>query len=267
MDEKQMSIIEARNMCNYNVAKANEFIWNSMYCLNLTEQRLLACAISMVDSRPSDLRGDNEVSMVCEFGIDTFCRICNMNRRASITYIKDTLIKLASLTFGMEREDGGWETFSFVDKASISPDKKTITIKLHDDMKPYLLNLDSHFTSYKLPMILNFKSKHSNNIFDLIYSKYCEKNYPSRAGSFQMSIDDLKSRVAIKINQKNKMIKQDITFKDFRINMLEPAIADINEFTDIIVSVDYIKRGKKVEMVEFHYKPRNLTFCLDCDKE
>ena len=51
-------------------------------------------------------------------------------------------------------------------------------------------------------------------------------------------------------------IDKNLSFKDFRVNMLEPAILDINKYTDILVDVEYLKRGRKIEIVCFKYKPK-----------
>lgn len=264
MKGTQLSVIEAKRMQNYSVSKANQFIWNSMYCLTITEQRILACAISLLDSRPIDETKIGETaSMECEFRIDTFCKLCNIDKKASLTYIKTLLGGLRNKSFWIENDDGAFETFSWVEKAKFDPKSQLITVELSKDMKPYLLNLDKNFTTYKLPIILRFQSKHSTAIFDLIYSKYCENSYvydgfrKYSRGEFQMPLEELKDRVAMKWdNKKNVLVKQNLSFKDFRVNMLEPAILDINKYTDILVDVEYLKRGRKIEIVCFKYKPK-----------
>ena len=121
---------------------------------------------------------------------------------------------------------------------------------------------------------MRFQSKHTNAIFDLVYSKYCENSYvydgrrKYSSGEFQMSIEDLKDRVAIKWDKdKDTLVKQNIAFKDFKIHMLEPAISDINKFTDILVEVEYLKRGLKVEAVCFKYKPKTKEELVKIDND
>ena len=40
-------------------------------------------------------------------------------------------------------------------------------------------------------------------------------------------------------------------FKDFRVNVLEPAMEDINTYTDIKVKYEAIKTGRKITDIEF----------------
>lgn len=271
MSEDIFAIAEAKRMQHFSINKANQFIRNSMNCLNVTQQRILGCAISMLDSRPEtdivESCGENSKKSIdeqlsCEFSVDAFCKLCGIERRASITYLAKMLKDLRDTSFWMKSDSGELETFAFVDKAKINPNTGKIEIILHKDMKPYLLGLERDFTSYKLPLILHFQSKHSYTVFDLVYSKYGENSFwydnqrKHHSGSFQMQIDDLKSKVAVKLGKNGKIIVGDISFKDFRINMLEPAIADINKYTDIFVDVEYIKKGRKVELVQFNYRPK-----------
>ena len=271
MSEDVFAIAEAKKMQHFSINKANQFIRNSMNCLNVTQQRILGCAISMLDSRPeadivkydgADNKKSIDEQLSCEFSVDAFCKLCGIERRASITYLAKMLKDLRDTSFWIKADNGELETFAFVDKAKINPNTGKIEIILHKDMKPYLLGLERDFTSYKLPLILHFQSKHSYTVFDLVYSKYGENSFwydnqrKHHSGSFQMQIDDLKSKVAVKLGKNGKIIAGDISFKDFRINMLEPAIADINKYTDICVDVEYIKKGRKVELVQFNYRPK-----------
>ena len=55
-------------------------------------------------------------------------------------------------------------------------------------------------------------------------------------------IEDLKIRLD-SINYNN--------LKDFKARVISPALKDINTFSDINASVDYIKRGNKVTHIRF----------------
>ena len=237
---------EAEDMQRYIVAKSNQFILHSRYDLSLMEQRILACMISMIDSRGDEL-------MDCELDIDTFCTLCKIEKRGSAKYLKEVTKKLRDQSFWMETEDGVFETFSWVEKITINEKKGKITLRFSNDMKPFLINLQSDFTSYKLPMVLRFSSRYTNIIFDLIYSKlgYTLK----KSGSLDISIDEMKSRVQIKKRkQSDQSVNQNISFKDLRVRILEPTIKEINEFTDIMVDVEYVKKGRKVEIIRFSFR-------------
>lgn len=259
MNNSTMTIIEADNMQDYIVAKDNQFIKKSLYDLSLMEQRILACAISTLDSR-QELR-ENEMP-VCQMRLSSFCELCDIERRGAVKYLKGVLKKLRDTSYWIQKNDGSFTLFSWVAKAEIIDKKDNIIVWLSLDLKPYLLNLNSDFTEYKLPMILRFTNKYSNMIFDLIYAEYrktsyiygSERRYSS--GTLVMSVEDMKLRVRVKKGEDGKLIHNNIKFVDLRIHMLEPAIEDINKFTDIMVDIEYIMNGRKTETILFHYRPK-----------
>ena len=239
---------DAEDMQRFIVAKSNQFILHSRYDLSLMEQRILACMISMIDSRGDEL-------MDCELDIDTFCTLCEIEKRGSSKYLKEVTKGLRDQSFWMETEEGVFETFSWVEKISINEKKGKITLRFSNDMKPFLLNLQSDFTSYKLPMVLRFSSRYTNIVFDLIYSKY---GYLSkRSGSLEISVEEMKSRIQIKKGASGQIVNQNISFKDLRVRILEPTVKEINSYTDIMVSVDYIKKGRKVETIKFTFRRKS----------
>ena len=71
-----------------------------------------------------------------------------------------------------------------------------------------------------------------------------------------MSVEDMKLRVRVKKGEDGKLVHNNIKFVDLRIHMIEPAIEDINKFTDIMVDVEYLMRGRKTEDILFHYRPK-----------
>ena len=240
--------VEPTEMQRFIVAKSNQFILHSRYDLSLMEQRILACMISMVDSRGSDLQD-------CELDIDTFCTLCKIEKRGSARYLKEVTKGLRDQSFWMETEEGVYETFSWVEKISINEKKGKITIRFSNDMKPFLLNLQSDFTSYKLPMVLRFSSRYTNIVFDLIYSKFGQNG--RKSGSLEILVDEMKERVQIKKDKRtNRVVNQNISFKDLRVRILEPTLEEINKFTDIMVDAEYIKNGRKTELIRFNFRKK-----------
>lgn len=248
MSVSLLPAVEAEEMQRYIVSKSNQFILHSRYDLSLMEQRILACMISMVNSIGSELQD-------CELDIDTFCTLCKIEKRGSSSYLKEVTKGLRDQSFWMETEDG-YETFSWVEKISINEKKGKIILRFSNDMKPYLLDLQSDFTSYKLPMVLRFSSRYTNIIFDLIYSKYGQIG--RKSGTLEITVDEMKSRVQIKKDKKtNKVVNSNISFKDLRVRILEPAMREINTFTDIMIDVDYIKKGRKMEIIRFNFRKKS----------
>lgn len=252
MDATNITAIETDKMQNYLVVKDNQLIKRSFYEYNVMEQRLIACAISTLDpTQEIDVNDDKLVR--CEFDLDVFCELCGVERRSVISHLMKCLNGLKAKGGWCKNPDGSIELLSWVSDAKIYPKKNKIVIWLTLSVKPYLLNLEADFTEYKLPMVLRFKSKYSNMIFDLIYSEYRKNRTTS--GILEMLVDDMRTRLRTK-NNGSSAVHKEMTFKDIRVYVLEPVIKDINEFTDIMVEVDYLRKGRKVETIVFKYRPK-----------
>lgn len=254
-----ISTVEAKKMEDYSVAKSNEFINHTKYDLSVMEQRFLACMISMLDSRPRDVRENCDDILSGELSIDTFCELCHIEKRGSIKYIKEVLTTLGQRVFWIEAEEGKLKMWRWIDTAEIIPKSGLLRFTFSSCLKPYLLNLEKNFTSYKLPMVLRFSSRYSNIIYDLIQVKYGQSF--RCAGALNISVDELKKKVQVehfdKKTKQTKIVNQNISFKDLRTKILEPSVEDINKYTDICVELDYIKNGRKIETVCFGFRRKS----------
>lgn len=248
--------VEAKKMEDYSVAKSNEFINRTKYDLTVMEQRVLACMISMLDSRPKDIRESSEDILSGELSIDTFCELCQIEKRGSIKYLKEVLITLRKRAFWFENEDGEYEMLGWLDTAKIVPKTGILRFTFSSCLKPYLLNLEKNFTSYKLPMVMRFSSRYANIIYDLIKAKHGQ-SYTAHS-SLNIAVEEMKKKVQVEHFDKKrnitKIVNQNISFKDLRSKILEPAVDDINKYTDIIVELQYIKKGRKIDTICFVFR-------------
>lgn len=248
--------VEAKKMEDYSVAKSNEFINRSKYDLSVMEQRFLACMISMLDSRTKELREKCDDILSGELSIDTFCELCHIEKRGSIKYIKEVLTTLGQRVFWIESEEGKLTMWRWIDTVDIIPKSGLLRFTFSSCLKPYLLNLEKNFTSYKLPMVMRFSSRYANIIYDLIKAKLGQ-SYGFRS-SLEISVEEMKKKVQVehwdKKRKTTKIVNQNINFKDLRSKILEPAVEDINKCTDVVVELQYVKKGRKIDTICFLFR-------------
>lgn len=235
----------------FSVAKSNELIYRSLYDLSLMEQRILLCMISTIDSRPVELRENVDERLVYEFDVDTFCNLFNIKKRGSLQLIAAAAKGLRDHSFWRENANGKLETIAWADKAFVDKEKGVITLIFSDDVKPYLLNLSANFTHYELYRVLRFKSKHTLIIYDLIKAA-CGINH-NLPGTYKVTVDELQKRVGVKRDKNGNAVYQYTDFYNLKARIIEPTIAEINKFTDLAVTVEYIKKGRSVTTILFKY--------------
>lgn len=88
-----------------------------------------------------------------------------------------------------------------------------------------------------LNVLKTLESKYSIALYELAWD-YIGVEIP------QMTIDEFKQLMGARNKYKNS--------KDVRINIIEPAISEINKKTDLIIEYKFIKQGKKVVGIKFH---------------
>src|SRR5699024_4286853 len=125
----------------------------------------------------------------------------------------------------------------WIEKPYIDENSGTIQIKLDRDMKPYLLQLKANFTQYELFWTLNFKSKYTIRMYELVKSLHFHDLEPYTK---VFELDELKRLLDA---EKYK------TYQTFKTRVLEPSINEINNYSDKNVKYDTIKKGKSISNI------------------
>lgn len=99
----------------------------------------------------------------------------------------------------------------------INNEDKTLTVKLNEDLKPYLIDLKNRFTSVQLKYIMGFKCKYTLRLYEILLSLYNENN--RQKFYFTFTVEEIRSYLDCIDNYKS--------FKDFRRYVLQPAIDEI----------------------------------------
>ena len=136
--------------------------------------------------------------------------------------------------------------------------KAYIVIEFNSKLTPFLLNLGKlyHYRTYRIEHVAKFRRKYSYRFYELL--KQWEK-----IGERPFNILDLKEILGLfKMKQKGRgwgRVPSSEKYKkyhDFIKRVVDPAIEEINEFSDLIVtySTTTEKRSKKVQKIVFKIK-------------
>ena len=117
-----------------------------------------------------------------------------------------------------------------------------IEIKLSEEMHPYLFDLKNNFTSFELLSALRLTSKHAKRIYTI-----CSQ-WKDLGETIKFDILDLKRMLGL-VDEKGKEEYTEITmFKKF---VLDVAVRQINEHTDLRISYELEKRVRSYKNVVF----------------
>lgn len=222
------------NENNY-VVKSNEFLELKRNIeFSVLEEKLLLAIISEVKLEDKDF---------CEykFKIKDFLELTNVQNRGKVYRdIHNAARTLAGTLIDLE-ENGAPVAITFLSYAKTVPNKGTIKVRIEPILKPYLLSLQKKFTRYQLKNVLKLNANYSIRLYELL-----KQNLVMRYRVFE--IEDLKELLGIP-GKYEKVY-------DFKKNVIEKALEEINEYTNISVTYSQEKTGRRVTHFRFEIKPQ-----------
>lgn len=236
-----MSAQSAVNQLNVNMG--NELI-RSAHGLNLIEKRLLSLAISKLDSEATPTFESMSVKiqvaeMVSEFGLNPD-KAYQETKRAAAGIMKRQI----RFTYGK----GYGELYQWVTRAKYKKSEGWVLLEIYPRLSPYLFELKSHFTSYRLSRASAFKSIYSWRLFELLMQF-------KSTGFVKTTIDDFADSM-----EAPKSLRAN--FANMRNRIIEPAIKEIQATDGLKVKWEPVKAGRKVKALEFYFPVEQQTALL-----
>lgn len=214
----------------YLVVKSNDLIQRTRYNLNPREQKIILYLISKIKPEDDSFK---------EYSLDIteFCRICGINIDGGRDYqaVRDTVQGLRDKSFWIQTETAEI-LCSWINKVTIQKFTSTITIRLDEDLKPYLLQLKDNFTAYELEYSLALHGKYTLRLYEMLRSYAYQ-------GKWVVSLSAIREK--LDLGDKYTL------YAAFRRRVIEPAIDEINTYTDLKVTVLPQKQGKTIVGLTF----------------
>lgn len=218
------------------VRKSNNLIFNTHFNLTLQQQKIMFFLTSQINYHDKDFQEYT-------FRIVDFCRICDIDTVGGKSYklLKEAIKTLADKSIWITRDDGIETLLRFIEKPEIDKKRGVINVRIDKDMKPYLLQLKKNYTTFELLYTLRFKHKASPRLYELLKARHFDDLKPY---VYVVPIEDLR----VLLNADTATYKQ---YKYFYNVVLAPAIKEINEQTDLIITYQPRKTGRSITHAEF----------------
>ena len=221
------------------VVKDNALI-NASYYLSLTEQRLILLAI--IQARAEKKTTGNEFKVKVSSYINAY-GVADATAYEAIQKATETL---RTRYFTFERVvDGEPERVvsNWVQSIAYAENSSYIKIKFTDDVMPLITKLEKHFTSYQLEQVKDLTSIYAIRLYEMIIQ------WRATGKTQQIPIDELRYKLGIEPDQYKQMV-------NFKKKVLDFAINQINEHTDIKASYEQHKEGRSITGFTFTFKPK-----------
>lgn len=197
--------------------------------LSAREQKIVLTMVSMIQPDDKDFK---EYSI----SIHEFSEMLGLKGHAKYEEIKEVALRLQEKTLFIPDEKG-FITTNWVASQRYIEGEGMIELSFSPYLKPYLLQLKTAFTSYRLSNILSLKSGYTIRLYELM------KKW-QHLGRWECSVDSLREKMGA-------TSKAYSLYGNFKNKILLPSVEELNEHTDLFVRYKEIKKGRKVEKIEF----------------
>lgn len=231
MTETRLSEKRLTQARSYFVVKANELASRSRYSLTLQQQKILAYLIAQI-------KPDDEPDTLYELDIKDFIWVCGLTDNSGHYYqtIKKDIDIIDNVKCYIEVPDGKRikeVRFRWLDRIEMNRGTGKIYISFHHSVSHYLFGLIDRNVGriqYEFLLALCFTKEYTGSVYE-----YCLRN--KYRGVVEVELEWFKKHISAE-----KYVK----ISHFKDRALEPAIEDINTYSDIIVDVNYKKTGRVI---------------------
>lgn len=220
-------------MKNLIVYKANALI-EASYKLTLQEQRILLVCIAKLN--PQDKNPNKIFQITSQEFLNIFP---NVGKKHAEERLQEAIDKLAERWIHVYKDKEKRRIRWIQEEAKYFNGEGKVEIVFSDSIMPYLTQLKGQFTSIVLKNVSSLKSNYSIRIYELLMQF---KIIGSRIITVQ------KLRNILEVEDKYR------TFKSFNQWVIQPSLKELNEKSNLNVTVKTIKVGRSIKSLEFVFK-------------
>ena len=218
------------------IVKANALV-EARYRLSLQESQVILWLLTQIRTEDEDFKPH-------KLNIAEFAKIVGVDVDSKYKELRQVTKRLMQRI--MEIQDVKKERIiqvAWLSSAIYEINKGYILLKFDPELKPYLLQLKSHFTKISIADTLKLKSVHAIRIFELLLQHLS-------IGNRKITIDELRTYCGI-----NK--KEYSNYFDLKLKVIEKAKTEINAKTEYDVDYTEIKESRKVVEIEWSINKKN----------
>jgi plasmid replication initiation protein len=172
-----------------------------------------------------------------------------------LPYLRQATADMGSRMFEVETSERIKQLWMF-QRVEYLKGQGIIEIKLTEDILPYLFDLKDNFTSYSLAAALRLNSKYAKRIYQI-----CSQ-WKDLGETKKYDIQEFKKMLGLLDDKGNEKMER---ISDFRESVLDVAVKQISEHTELHISYKLEKRVRTYKNIVFTVKPQALAETIPFD--
>lgn len=229
------------------IVKDNALI-EASHRLGEVEQRLILLAILKARSQCNTIEQLQGKTLIIH--ADDYIQTFNVDRTTAYRVLKKAVVSLFRAEWGYKfiNEKGLAQVAyrRFIQSADYVNDGATVYFKFADDTVPMLVELERRFTAYEIEQVAQLSSQYAMRLYEF-FMRHLDKK--TGKGWLDISLDDLRFRFGL-------LPKEYKTMSDFKKYVLNFALKQINEHTDLTADYTQKKQGRTIVGFHFEFKQK-----------
>ena len=224
------------------IVKDNALI-NASYNLDLVEQRLILLAIIEARESGKGINANDPLTVHAESYINQF----GVHRNTAYQALKDACDDLFARQFSYQTmsEKGNVVNHKsrWVSEVAYIDNEAIVQLIFSPAIVPLITRLEEQFTKYEIQQISNLSSAYAVRLYEILIA------WRSSGSTPIIPLTDFRKKIGVLDSEYKRMY-------DFKKYVLDIAIKQINEHTDITVKVEQHKTGRSITGFSFNFKQK-----------
>ena len=228
------------------IVKDNALIQAS-YTLDTVEQRLILLAIAEARETGHGISENSLLEVHASSYINTF----SVEKHNAYTVLRDASKSLFDryVTYhDVNPKTGKDRSFHcrWVDKIGYEPQSGIVFLRFTQDIVPLITRLEENFTKYELQQVSQLTSSYAIRLYELLIQWRSAGKTPI----FDLAI--FRQQLGVEAHQYK-------TMSNFKTYVLDFALNQVNELTDITAKYEQHKKGRSISGFSFTFKQKKNT--------
>lgn len=225
---------------NNLIVKDNALI-EASHKLNEVEQRLILLAI--LKAREVGDTAEQLMNKELEIHASDYMQAFNVDKTTAYRTLKAAVIGLYEAEWGYKYTNNKGNLVvryeRFTQSAEYVENEATVKFMFSYAIIPYLVELEKRFTTYEIEQVGNLQSRYAMRLYEFLVQF-------KSTGKLKITLEELRFRLGL-LDSEYK------TMGNFKMRVLDLAVKQINEHTNIKVEYTQKKRGRIIESFEFTF--------------
>ena len=226
------------------ISKSNKLV-EAQNRLGMREQKVLAACLALINPL-----GEYPNGITVELTDQQLEGLTGIKKKNLYEFIDKAARNYHSIPIETPgKKKGTVDYINIAHRSTYDPEERKFIITFHSEMEEHLLEL-VRYTRYELACLVKLSTKYAMRLYELLCMSYNHKKgglqywkVPLGDLYFPLGLTDINGKPTVKSYVEN--------YPSFRRRVLEPAVKQINERTELFIQVAPYKRGKNYAGLTF----------------